>query len=187
MSTEPLPSSAPPFPCSGRREIFSGGGAPRIPLVVASRQRPSPSPGPSLPPRVMEPSRDRSCSSTRACGWRPRRGVREEWAWCMSARPPARIGRRACFRGGAREGKLHARSRRHAPPAVDSPCATHAAAVPVAVGARSSRCTSTPSWTSRRHHLRRAGRFLHAAGSSPRRTSSTPPRRRPSRASQVRT
>jgi hypothetical protein len=108
MSTEPLPSSAPPFPCSGRREIFSGGGAPRIPLVVASRQRPSPSPGPSLPPRVMEPSRDRSCSSTRACGWRPRRGVREEWAWCMSARPPARIGRRACFRGGAREGKSRA-------------------------------------------------------------------------------
>ncbi|KAG2633559.1 hypothetical protein PVAP13_2NG263300 [Panicum virgatum] len=47
-------------------------------------------------------------------------------------------GSRRALRGGAREGKSHARSRRHAPPAVDSPCATRAAAVPVAVGARSS-------------------------------------------------
>jgi hypothetical protein len=98
-------------------------------------------------------------------------------------------------------------------PAADPPRGARAAAVPVAVGAHSSplhllhaavdlappllHAAAAPPPRRRPHRTaahaaaepdpRRAGRFLHAAGSSPRRTSSAPPRHRLSRASQVRT
>ncbi|KAG2630172.1 hypothetical protein PVAP13_3KG470501 [Panicum virgatum] len=111
-------------PC---REIpFSGGGAPRIPLAAACRQRPSPSPGATLPPRGMEPTRDRSGSSTRA------------WRGCARAGHRRGLGGGCAFRGGAREGKSRARNRRRTPPAADSPRAPRVAAVPIAVNAHSS-------------------------------------------------